>query len=55
VQVLQGGEGGPDTEVVRDHGRLALAGSEGHIEVDPHQHAGSVEIGQVAEQRQTVQ
>jgi hypothetical protein len=54
-QVLEGGEGGPDAEVVGHRKRVVGARPERNVEVDPDQDAGPVQVGQVPEERQSVQ
>ena len=48
-QVVEGGKGSPDAEVVGDRRRLAGTGLERHVEVHPHENAGPVEVRQVPE------
>ena len=54
-EIVQRRQGGTDPEVVGDGERVVGTRPERHVEVDPDQHAGPVEIGKVAEEGQAVQ
>jgi len=55
LQPAQRGQRGRDPEVVGHRGPAVDPDVEGHVEVDPHQHASAVELRKIREQRQPAQ
>ena len=54
-QVLEGGNGGRDAEIVGHGGPSPDADVQGHVEVHPDQHALPVDIGEILEERESAQ